>query len=58
MKNVKSPQLREKQINPETHKKRAEVRNHLDHREGEEQDYKGDDTTHNKKEHHTPPKKK
>lgn len=58
MKNVKGPQVREKQMNPETQKKRADVRDNLDHREGEEQDDKGTSTTHNKKEHHTPPKRK
>lgn len=31
-------------------RKRAEIRDDLDHREGEEQDTKGDDVTHNKKE--------
>lgn len=33
-----------------SHKKRPEIRDNLDHREGEEQDEKGDDTTHNEKE--------
>ena len=31
-------------------KQRPEIRDNLDHREGEEQHTKGDDTTHNKKE--------
>lgn len=31
-------------------RQRAEIRDDLDHREGEEQDTKGDDVTHNKKE--------
>jgi hypothetical protein len=58
MKSAKGPQVRGKNMNPETMKKRPEVRDNLDHREGEEQDDKGDIVTHNKKEHHTPPKKK
>jgi len=59
MKNAKGPQVRAKHMNPDTHKKRPEVRDNLDHREGEEQDDKGAHmTTHNKKEHHTPPKRK
>jgi len=56
MKSMK-PQVRAKHINPDTHKKRPDVRDNLDHREGEEQEDKGDSTTHNKKEHRTPPKK-
>lgn len=32
------------------HKPRPEIRDDLDHREGEEQVKKGDDTTHNEKE--------
>ena len=38
--------------------KRPENKDNLDSREGEEQDTKGDDTTHNKKEKHIQPKKK
>ena len=33
-----------------SHKPRPEIRDNLDHREGEEQDDKGDDITHNEKE--------
>ena len=57
MKSVK-PQVQGKHINPSNQKKRPDVRDNLDHREGEEQEDKGGDVTHNKKEHHTPPKKK
>ena len=33
------------------HKHRPEIRDDMDSREGEEQLYKGDDTTHNRKSH-------
>lgn len=33
-----------------SHKPRPEIRDNLDSRENEEQDFKGDDMTHNKKE--------
>ncbi len=36
---------------------RPEIRDNLDSRKNEEQDVKGDDTTHNKKDVHTKPKK-
>ena len=39
-------------------KHRPEQRDDLDSRKNEEQDFKGDDVTHNKKEHHKEPKKK
>jgi len=41
-------------------KHRPEVRDNLDSRKNEEQDFKGDDTTHNVKPHHNkhPQKKK
>ena len=39
-------------------KKRPENKDDLDSREGEEQLYKGDDTTHNKKEVHNMPNRK
>lgn len=58
MKNMQAPQVREKHINPDNRRARPENKDNLDHREGEEQDDKGDDVTHNKKEHRTPPKKK
>lgn len=57
MKNLQA-QLPGKNTKLDNKKKRPEVRDNLDHREGEEQEYKGDDTTHNKKEHRTPPKNK
>jgi hypothetical protein len=38
--------------------KRPENKDNLDSREGEEQDFKGDDITHNKKEVHNKPSKK
>jgi hypothetical protein len=37
-------------------KRRPENKDDLDSREGEEQLFKGDDVTHNKKEKHGPPK--
>jgi hypothetical protein len=58
MKSNIKPQVPDKHINPDNRKARPDVRDNLDHREGEEQDDKGEGTTHNKKEHHTPPKKK
>lgn len=57
MKNTQAPQVPEKHINPDNRRSRPENKDNLDSREGEEQDDKGDSTTHNKKEHHTPPKK-
>jgi len=47
-----------KNIRLDNKKSRPEVRDNLDHREGEEQDDKGDDVTHNKKEHKSAPKSK
>ncbi len=58
MKNTSAPQVRQKHISPDNRKTRPENKDNLDHREGEEQDDKGTSTTHNRKEHHTPPKKK
>jgi hypothetical protein len=37
---------------------RPENKDNLDSRKNEEQDFKGDDVTHNEKEHRTEPKKK
>jgi hypothetical protein len=37
---------------------KPENKDNLDSREGEEQEFKGDDVTHNKKEKHNEPKKK
>ena len=42
-KNIKPLVLKDKNARPEN-------KDNLDHREGEEQDFKGDDVTHNKKE--------
>lgn len=58
MKNTTAPQVPQKHINPDNRKHRPENKDNLDSREGEEQEDKGDSTTHNKKEHHTPPKEK
>jgi hypothetical protein len=43
-----------KNINPDN--SRPDVSDNLDHCESEEQDVKGEHTTHNTKEHKTPPK--
>jgi hypothetical protein len=51
----KQPQ--EKNIKFDAHK-RPEIRDDLDSRKNEEQDFKGDDITHNAKQHHRAPKKK
>ena len=48
----------EKNMSASAHKKRPEIRDNLDHREGLEQDRKGSDVTHNKKEVHKPNKDK
>ena len=58
--NTSSPQ---KQTKPQTNQDkkmapRPENKDNLDSREGEEQDTKGDDSTHNKKEVHNAAKKK
>lgn len=49
MKNTKSPN-KKPNIQFNTNKHRPENKDNLDSREGLEQDFKGDDTTHNKKE--------
>jgi hypothetical protein len=54
----KTSQLSKENIKFNTHKKRPEIRDDLDNRVNEEQDIKGDDITHNKKEHTKPPKGK
>ena len=58
MKNMKS-QTPQENFHPQDKKQtnRPEVRDNLDSRKNEEQDFKGDDTTHNKKEVHSHPKK-
>ena len=48
MKNAKS-QTPQHNVQFNANKKRAENKDNLDSREGEEQQYKGDDVTHNKK---------
>lgn len=57
MRNNKS-QVSNRNVRLEANKHRPEIRDDLDHREGEEQETKGSDITHNKKEHHNQPKKK
>lgn len=47
--NTPKPQSQPKQPNPSV--KRPENKDNLDSREGEEQEFKGDDTTHNRKPH-------
>lgn len=58
--NTKSPQQQTKPQSMQDKKmnKRPENKDNLDSREGEEQDTKGDDVTHNKKEVHNQSKKK
>lgn len=48
------------QNNPQApdNSKRPQNKDNLDSREGEEQEFKGDDETHNKKEHHSENKDK
>jgi len=41
----------------QSHKPRPDIRDDMDSRKNEEQDFKGTDTTHNKKEHHSKKKK-
>lgn len=57
MKNKKVP-VPQKNYKADINKTRPDIRDNLDHREGEEQDFKGNDVTHNKKNHHRLPKKK
>lgn len=47
--NTTRPQPQPKQAGPAV--KRPENKDNLDSREGEEQEFKGDDTTHNQKSH-------
>lgn len=47
-----------KQNKQATYTPRPEIRDNLDSRKNEEQDYKGDDTTHNRKPHHNKQQKK
>lgn len=57
MKQIK-PQVPAKNTKLDSKKPRPEIRDNLDHRESEEQEFKGDDITHNQKEHRKVPKKK
>ena len=45
------------QVRLDTRKKRPEIRDDLDSRVNQEQDIKGDDVTHNRKEHRKPERK-
>jgi len=53
-KNMKNSRTRapKRLIQFNNNKPRPEIRDNLDHREGEEQEFKGDDVTHNKKANH------
>ena len=57
MKNLQT-QNKKENIQFNANKRRPDNKDNLDSREHEEQDFKGDDTTHNKKEHHSQPRKK
>jgi hypothetical protein len=48
---------RSKPIQTSTQKNRPEIRDNMDSRANEEQDFKGTDTTHNKREVHSKGKK-
>jgi hypothetical protein len=51
MNNRNQNQVPDQNVRFNTNKKRAENKDNLDSREGEEQQTKGDDVTHNRKEH-------
>jgi hypothetical protein len=51
----KQPQANSIRFNANKH---PEIRDNLDSREHEEQDFRGDDITHNVKDHHNKPNKK
>jgi hypothetical protein len=55
MKNKKDAAVKEN-IKFNTNRHRPDTRDNLDSRINEEQDFKGDDITHNKKEHRKPKK--
>lgn len=57
MKNLHSQTKREN-IQFNTNRHRPENKDNLDSRANEEQEFKGDDTTHNRKDHHNQPRKK
>ncbi|HXS56716.1 MAG TPA: hypothetical protein VN726_11375 [Hanamia sp.] len=50
MSNKQNNQSQNLKPGPQSNSKRPDERSHLDSRANEEQDFKGDDTTHNKKE--------
>ena len=52
------PQVPNKNINPTEGNKKPENKDNLDSRKNEEWDTKGDDVTHNEKEHRSEGKKK
>jgi len=56
MKNVNNQA--NKNIQFSNNKRRPENKDNLDSRMSEEQEFKGNDTTHNRKEHHNQPKGK
>ncbi len=56
MKNIPN-QTKKENIQFNTNKHRPENKDNLDSRKNEEQEFKGDDTTHNKKDHQNEPKK-
>lgn len=56
--NPRKTQVPDKNVRLEHNKLRPEIRDNLDHREGLEQDTKGTDVTHNRKEKHKDRKKK
>ena len=55
---MNKPQVNQPNPRPQQKNHRAENKDNLDSRGSEEFDYKGDDITHNKKEHHSEGKKK
>ena len=54
----KRSQINKENIQFNSNKHRPEIRDNLDSRINEEQQFKGDDTAHNKKEHRKPEKRK
>ena len=53
MKNTRPPNNQKQNTQFNQNKRRPENKDNLDSREGEEQQFKGDDITHNQKEHKT-----
>jgi hypothetical protein len=54
----KSSQTGKENIQFNTNRNRPENKDNLDSRKNEEQNFKGDDVTHNRKEHRKPEKKR